>query len=647
MDDGQPGRSVRIALFVAAAVAGVAALALLWNRQVEPGQRPLEPVADLDEATTEPPVQDAARIVLRSAADTQQPAERASQVRVVQAAGPVRLRLVEAESRRAVPFYSVALERDGELLETLESDADGTLESSRPYAATTFQVRLLDVPDSPRERAEVVEWEHVGAALDVAELAIRCGPTYRLSLDAPGPIVPAELRAELRPRGSAVVEGLEPWTRARVHAGVQGTWSRIPLQAVTFRLGIRSWDLLVGDVGRGWAGEAPVQCARAGCLEDVTIALSGTQGLVGLVTEPSGAPVAGARIALSRLGADPGRSEPAAVDVAIADAEGNYRFEALAPGPYRAWVRSDAHQPFFGRIEIGPFEPTTRDFVLEPAELGVVEGLLLGASVADVERVTAVLFPRGVVGDTHQQRLVPEPGPDGSTLGRFRFENVLVGDYSLRLSGLPPGSIEPESLEIRPPGAALEFRRIDLGPLQSYGFLVRSAADGDELPVHSSWFEDTRNEPITSARDAERGVAVLRDWPVRLAFRWIVESPGFQPAAGEASAFTIRDPLVRTPRGQRLRVRGLFAEVALRPGWGTRVRVQGPEGALPGAAVLLDGRESAETDAQGEAWVLAAQAPARIEVRNLDWPPASVTLDPDPQAYRPGHYGYEFALRPR
>ncbi|HVS17454.1 MAG TPA: carboxypeptidase-like regulatory domain-containing protein [Planctomycetota bacterium] len=633
-----------MALLVAALVAGLAAPVLLMNRPSVAGRQPLQPPAAPGTAPTKQLFGLADEIASRTDASELTPAVPESAAQTAQAVAPVRLRLVEVESRRAVSFFSVGLERGDEVLEILESDADGMLESSQSYPTTSFQVRLLDVPDSPRERAEFVGWDHDDAVAAPAELAIRCGPTYRLSLDAPGPIVMEDLRAELRPQGSAVSEDLEPWTRVRVHSGAEGVWTRIPLQAITWRLGIRSWDLRVGDASRGWSGEAPVQSAVAGCLEDVTVTLSGTQSLSGHVAEPSGAVVAGARITLL-LVTDTGRSKTAAV--AIADAAGSYRFEGLTPGSYRVGVRTDAHQPFHGSLEVGPLEPTTRDFVLEPAEFGVVEGALRGADAAEVERVSAVLYPRGVGGDVRQQRLTSEPGPDGTTLGTFRFEDVLSADWVLRLHGLPPGAIEPESIELRPPSVALEFRRIDLGPLQSYGFLVSSAVDGSELPYHSCWFEDAQGKALASASDAERGVAPLRDWPERAAFEWIVESPGFQPAFGTSSAFTIRNPPVLTPRGQRLRARGIFAEVPLRPGWGTRVLVRGPDGALPEAAVLLDGLEVAKTDAQGRAWALAEQAPARIEARNADWPPVSLTVDLDRPNPVPGSYGYELTLRPR
>lgn len=542
--------------------------------------------------------------------------------------GPLRLVLVEGESKRPLTYFTVIVTGPEGESERLESDALGRVESAAVQAPGRFVVRALDAADCPDEGEGGTEVEHAGAA-DPTIVALDCGPTYVLELDAPGPVVAADLRAELRPRGASAAGEREACARFRVHADRQGVWTRVALQAVTRRRDAVAWALVVDDPLRGWSGAADVGSARPGAIEFVALRLEAGHAWRGFVLDASGAAIEGARASLSPID-DRQRARPPR---ARTSPDGSFEVAGVVPGVYRVSVDAEGYLPHFARLELGSEEPAAAEIVLERVERGDLRGVVLDFATPPGRTVRASLYPRGFAGDTRSVELEVAEDGSGGTQGVFAFEDVPVADYRLAIEGLSPGAIEPESLLVRPPRSDIEFRSRDLGPAADFGLLVRDSSSGARVDAHACWFETERGEWLSSSWDAEDGALTLQAWPERLEFTWIVVARGYRPARGASSEFT-----ERTRRGR-------FARVTLMPGWGTRIRAQGPVGPIADAIILLDGQEAARTGIDGVAWIASTVPPESIEVRREGFASARVAVAAEAFGNRPPGFGYEFELR--
>ncbi|HEY3952938.1 MAG TPA: DHA2 family efflux MFS transporter permease subunit [Streptosporangiaceae bacterium] len=156
---------------------------------------------------------------------------------------------------------------------------------------------------------------------------------------------------------------------------------------------------------------------------ELEVQLTGASRLTGRVhAAGTGTPVAGATVALADA-----RGEIIAASVTGPD--GRYTFEEMVPGAYTLAVSSPSCQPAAFPVTVAEGAETTQDAELGAA--GRLEGAALttgGTPVPDA-RVTLL----DVSGNT---MATAATGPDG----RYSFENVLAGDYTVIASGYPPAA---------------------------------------------------------------------------------------------------------------------------------------------------------------------------------------------------------------
>ena len=156
---------------------------------------------------------------------------------------------------------------------------------------------------------------------------------------------------------------------------------------------------------------------------EVDMLLAGASRLTGTVRAAgTGSPLADVTVTLADL-----RGE--VVAAGSTDQAGRYLIEDLAPGRYTLALSAPSCQPTALQVVVADGEKTTQDAELRAGAR--VEGAArttAGTSVPDA-RVT-LLDPDGNV------MAVATTGPDG----RYSFENLVEGDYTVIASGYPPAA---------------------------------------------------------------------------------------------------------------------------------------------------------------------------------------------------------------
>jgi len=156
---------------------------------------------------------------------------------------------------------------------------------------------------------------------------------------------------------------------------------------------------------------------------EVDVLLPGASRLTGAVrAADTGSPLAGATVTLADL-----RGE---VVAAVSTGEtGRYLIDDLAPGRYTLALSAPSCQPTALQVVVADGEETTQDAELRPGAR--VEGIArtaTGGTVPDA-RVTLLDTDGNVAA-------VATTGPDG----RYSFENLVEGDYTVIATGYPPAA---------------------------------------------------------------------------------------------------------------------------------------------------------------------------------------------------------------
>jgi Carboxypeptidase regulatory-like domain len=145
-----------------------------------------------------------------------------------------------------------------------------------------------------------------------------------------------------------------------------------------------------------------------------------SQSVTGVVRDTSGAPLAGAEIAVGPRSAS-------------SDPRGVFRVDSLRPGRYSVTVRLVGYSPVRSRLAVVASEPTVVEYVLFPAPY------LLPAVIVDSRRTGLY----GAVGDTGYRaikgaRVQVEGNRGGEVLtdstGHFAFPEVGGGQYLVRVT---------------------------------------------------------------------------------------------------------------------------------------------------------------------------------------------------------------------
>ncbi|RKG68711.1 hypothetical protein D7W79_33780 [Corallococcus exercitus] len=166
--------------------------------------------------------------------------------------------------------------------------------------------------------------------------------------------------------------------------------------------------------------DLPVLCVAGGTVRDVRIQLGPGAVLEGrVVEEPSGGPVAGARVEVSLSGGD---GDPG---VALSDAEGHFLVRGLAPGSYDAKVTAPGYSPAVRRgLTVTQGERFPVELTLSGT--GAVEGQVRdrnGAPVAEARISGANRWSDGADAKPIEARTDAD--------GHYRLEGLAMGRLSL------------------------------------------------------------------------------------------------------------------------------------------------------------------------------------------------------------------------
>ncbi len=223
-------------------------------------------------------------------------------------------------------------------------------------------------------------------------------------------------------------------------SGSDGRFGFSEIEAGEYYVVAESRDLLAGKLITVEPGEDRQRVLLE--LEWVT-----GSDLVGVVTDDSGDPIAGARV---RVEGD----ETWGTDTVFTDAEGRYHVRPLAPGEYDLTADAPGHGQLCGWVEIDPDQTTELDLSLSRG--GIVRGVVQtadGEPVADAfvslettedwetaEEDDFDVFDDGDYDDSEDDLDTPEAFIDGEFC--IMLEAVTAADGSFTLDGVTAGEYE-------------------------------------------------------------------------------------------------------------------------------------------------------------------------------------------------------------
>ncbi len=220
-------------------------------------------------------------------------------------------------------------------------------------------------------------------------------------------------QADGAPIGGATVTLIDPAGRqaGRGRTGPDGSY-QIPAPA-------RGTYTLIAMAGAHQPRAAAVQVGSQPV--ELQVLLTGASRLTGTVRAAgTGSPLTAATVTLADTRGD-------IVAARATDAAGGYAFEQMAPGGYTLVVSAPSFRPAALPVTVAGGADTTQDAELSAA--GRLEGVVLTGSGTPVPEARVTLLGRD--GGTTATMTT---GPDG----RYSFENLPDGEYTVTASGYPP-----------------------------------------------------------------------------------------------------------------------------------------------------------------------------------------------------------------
>lgn len=375
-------------------------------------------------------------------------------------------------------------------------------------AEATGHVTRIVMVDPPADGAAVVDIEMVPAG--------SIAGTVRLAGDAPAEgatvkVVKAVNLMQLGMMGGNKAKAMEmvlaPRPQAVADAAGHYVLEGIAAGKVNVSASLAGW--LDGKAG-------PVEVAQARRTDGVDIELAKASALVGRITGPGGAPVAGAKVKVEKPKKSGGGGMEAMLGSIFGggfltgetDGEGRYRVEGLPGGKRKVRVESDSHLTLKGTVELPDGADHTWDAQLEAAFIlsGVVQGPdgapVEGASVTfswddSAEDSPAGMFAGLLSGGSGVKIALTD------SEGRFRAEGLQTGpwDVAVNAAGYLPFSREDLTAEddgltlTLAPAGTVRGRILDAAGAPVPGARVAcSATDGGE--------EEESDDPMIAVRRA-------------------------------------------------------------------------------------------------------------------------------------------------
>lgn len=516
----------------------------------------------------------------------------------------VRGRANDAATGERLPHFLLRLSDAHGGVDEVATDAMGEFATSRALAAGSLTVVARDHEGRNAKRAATFVIERSEEALETpVELAIPCGPTYRLAIVPQEGLDPLLVRARLR-WGDGEQQQRTDFEPLR--AG-DTPWVRFaPLPETIKRaegLELRTSDGL-------WIGDVRVDTFRGVAPVLLRAVLEARAAIEGRAVTPEGEGVGGALALLSATTLD-GTAYERRVTTR---ADGTFRLELLKPGTGALRIAALRHAPADALVDL-------RSNVVEPVELvlarlpgaGSVKGEIESETGTYAHGVRMTLAREGVkdLADVTQSTQVFWTERSGRKVGVWSFDDLPQGDYRVSANANDFFTWESRTRKVAPPDDRTVFRVLDATPVVDLVVRYADRDNGVEPPLSHLSLEVGGRRPLE--RFAKSGEVVLAGWPIDRTLRWRFDCRGYESRIGDLQSFAV-ETLVD---GRAVRT----LELSLRAGWGETVRVVDRKTKRPVANVALfaDGKELAKTKTDGYARLFAARKPAKLEPRLKGW----------------------------
>ncbi len=605
---------VRWILVLPLAALAIAAALLLRTGAPEPAVEPLAPPAPEESRAAEPEELELdGDVVSVREASLSEASSAALEPQVEAQSPPVALHgtLLDLNTHLPLPDFELEFEvvGGGDGLHgrvSARTDEQGRFECAAPILVARCVVRYLDRPGHRRPPPEAtIELEEVRKG-ELA-LAVAWGPTYSLAFAPKERIEPANVELRLRSAGgrgrNANATEWEP-----VHAGAP-PWVRFtPIDRngpAIEKLAARTRDGL-------WAGEADAN-TTGGIAPGVTlVAFEERAVLDGSVCDEARLPLADVDVVLEAKDA---REQPLK-RTARTGTDGHFRFEQLPACMGQLRVVSVRHAAWVQGVTLLAGQEQKLPIVLSPLAIAGEIGVRVESeSGRYAPPFTLVLTLENDVaaeagGERYARRMRAQWSEEaGREVARFRFPDLPKQSFRLQVQKDDFFAWDPPLLTLQPPAENARILIRDGIPNASLCFRAKDAQTGEPIEGFELTLEfpGSRTGPRRMGARSDR--AFLEHLPLERKLSWRVEAAGHVLALGDLSAFEIVEPRA----DGELRV----CELALKPGWSEAYRFVDSRNRKPleGVQVLLDGRESGTSGANGRVLARAPAQPGRIEYK--------------------------------
>lgn len=555
-----------------------------------------------------------------------------------QETAPLSGQVVDAATGQGLDDVTVDL-RQGTRRETCVPDREGRFTSSDPFRAGAVRVavRLLD---GTRVRITDGRVEHVLGNARPVRIEVRIGPRYRVSLEVDGQLPQKAWTARWR------IDGPLSSSRSGPSRALEGEPPRVRFPAPLPDLDPGQTVVLeVQDADGEWIGESALPSIEGDNLSLLAVGMRQVGAIRGRLVDAKGEGLSGALLYLAVVGASP-------LPVFFTDPwtrhraedDGSFSISRLEPGEYHLRLVPPDEYLISRRLHIEKGSVDLGDVVFpghaERADLvGTLESLAgrPGPSVMLdlVSQDGRVLRGWITPGFTLARLWFQRPGwmVDPASLPHrqeFRFPDVPVGEYVLRVASLDGWPYEQTEIPVRVPSADVHVRRRDEGPRFGFGFRVIDAATGRELTEYQARFRTGLwQKPRWSSPDHGTWASgdVLAKVSPKGEVQWSVWADGYRERHGDLADFAYLEGddriltlqlepgysacfLVRDASDPRREFRARSV--------GTSVQAPGAR-PLQGVTILCDGEPVGLTDEAGVCEVVLQARPGSVEFRKTGW----------------------------